>query len=43
MVAIPSARLGSLDLHVPRLGFGGAPVGRLTDANEAAAVVETCP
>ncbi len=40
MVAIPSARLGSLDLHVPRLGFGGAPVGRLTDANEAAAVVE---
>ena len=39
MVAIPSARLGSLDLYVPRLGFGGAPVGRLTDADQAAAVV----
>ena len=40
MVSIPSARLGSLDLHIPRLGFGGAPVGSLTDAARAAAVVE---
>lgn len=40
MFDIPSSRLGSLDVHVPRLGFGGAPVGRLTDADQAAAVVE---
>lgn len=38
-MAMPSRRLGALDLRVPLLGFGGAPVGRLATAAEAAPVI----
>lgn len=38
-MAMPSRRLGALDLQVPLLGFGGAPVGHATTAASAASVI----
>ena len=38
-MAVPSRRLGALDLQVPWLGFGGAPVGRLATTADAAPVI----
>lgn len=38
-MTIPKRRLGSLDLQVPVLSFGGAPVGRLAKVEEAVPVI----
>ncbi len=38
-MTIPRRQLGTLDLQVPVLSFGGAPVGRLTTMEQAAPVV----
>lgn len=39
-MTIPLRSLGSLDLQVPMLGFGGAPVGRLETVDQAIPVIE---
>ncbi len=39
-MAIPLRQLGSLDLQVPVLSFGGAPVGRLAAVEQAAPVIQ---
>ncbi len=39
-MTIPLRQLGSLDLQVPVLSFGGAPVGRLSTATQAVPVIQ---
>ncbi len=40
LMTIPWRQLGSLDLQVPVLSFGGAPVGRLANVQQAAPVIQ---